>query len=268
MRFCAAKRIRPGPNKSPILKADRPSSSYDRMLMMNNPYADSLEKSPQLDHEVIYPDANGVARFDNTEQFHWIVFLKENLEILLAQNIDVFVAADLLWYPIEGDNRTCIAPDVMVVFGRPKGRRGSYQQWKEYGVVPQIIFEIISLSSSQKKLMAKRDFYETYGVEEYYVYDCDRFRLTGWVRQGNKLIPIANLEGWISPRLGIQFTQRYRELEIYQPDCRRFLNSVQRDSRTQQAKNEAEDERERADRLAAYLRSIGIDPDHLPDPTP
>jgi Uma2 family endonuclease len=236
--------------------------------MINNPYADSLEKSPRLDCEVIYPDANGVARFDNTEQFRWIVFLKENLEIFLAQNIDAFVAADLLWYPIEGDNRTCIAPDVMVVFGRPKGRRGSYQQWKERNVAPQIVFEIVSMSSLQMELAAKRDFYETYGVEEYYVYDYDRFRLTGWVRQENKLIPIANLEGWISPRLGIQFTQRYRGLEIYQPDCRRFLNSVQLDDRAQQAKNEAEDERERADRLATYLRSIGIDPDQLPDQLP
>jgi Uma2 family endonuclease len=236
--------------------------------MISTPHTTSLETSPRLDSEVAYPNANGVARFDNTEQFRWIVFLKENLEIFLAENLDVFVAADLLWYPIEGDNRTCIAPDVMVVFGGFKGRRGSYQQWKERNIAPQVIFGIISLSSSQMEMTAKRNFYETYGVEEYYVFDCDRKRFTGWIRQGNQLIPISNLEGWISARLGIQFTKRHGGLELYRPDGRRFLTSVQMEERAEQAIDEAQSERERADRLATYLRSIGIDPDQLPDQLP
>jgi hypothetical protein len=46
--------------------------------MISTPHTTSLEKSPRLDSEVAYPNANGVARFDNTEQFRWIVFLKEN----------------------------------------------------------------------------------------------------------------------------------------------------------------------------------------------
>ena len=43
----------------------------------------------------------------------------------------------------------------------------------------------------------KRDFYEKCGVEEYYIYDPDRFRLTGWIRSGERLIAIANMEGWM-----------------------------------------------------------------------
>ncbi|MEZ4524422.1 MAG: hypothetical protein R2941_00675 [Desulfobacterales bacterium] len=53
---------------------------------------------------------------DNTKQFDWIVKIKEGREVLFADRVDVFVAGDLLWYPVEGDNKTRIAP----ASGRPK----------------------------------------------------------------------------------------------------------------------------------------------------
>lgn len=64
-------------------------------------------------------------------QIDWENNIKSNLDWLFAQDDRVLVAGDLLWYPIEGDNKKRQAPEVMVVFGRPKGDRGSYQQWKE-----------------------------------------------------------------------------------------------------------------------------------------
>ena len=56
----------------------------------------------------------------------------------------MFVAGDLLWYPVEGKPSIRTAPDVMVVFGRPKGDRGSYKQWEEDGIAPQVVFEVLS----------------------------------------------------------------------------------------------------------------------------
>jgi Uma2 family endonuclease len=126
-------------------------------------------------------------------------------------------------------------------------------------------------------MTAKRGFYETYGVQEYYCYDPDRLRLTGWIRQREQLIAIANLEGWTSPLLGIRFTQLNGELEVYRPDGRRFLSSVQLEVRAERESERAEQERERAEqalaeadveraraeKLAAYLRSIGVDPEQI-----
>ncbi|WP_315874596.1 hypothetical protein [Thermocoleostomius sinensis] len=48
-------------------------------------------------------------------------------------------------YPVEGSNTIVTVLAVMVVFDRAKGDRGSYQQWKEAGILPQIVFEILSL---------------------------------------------------------------------------------------------------------------------------
>jgi Uma2 family endonuclease len=221
---------------------------------------------------------------DNTEQFRWIVMIKENLEILFAPVLDVFVAGDLLWYPIEGDNKTRIAPDVMVIFGRPKGKRGSYQQWKEQGIAPQVAFEILSPSNTGPEMAAKLLFYERHGVEEYYVYDPDRLRLSGFTRRGGQLIAIASMEGWVSPLLGIRFTRQNGDLEIYRADGRRFLSSVELDRRAEQALDQAEiaqaqaqaaqtqADAERTLRLAAearmaemieQMRQLGIDPEQV-----
>ncbi|NBD33338.1 MAG: hypothetical protein GVY17_10310 [Cyanobacteria bacterium] len=62
---------------------------------------------------------------DHTQPFRWIVLMKENLEQLFANDPQVFVAGNLLWYPVEGHPEIRVAPDVLVVFGRPKGDRGS-----------------------------------------------------------------------------------------------------------------------------------------------
>jgi Uma2 family endonuclease len=81
----------------------------------------------QLDEDILFPDSDGKPMADNTEQYRWIVIIKENLEILLAAFDDVFIAGDLFWYPVRSQLVTPTAPDVMVVFGRPKAKRRSYR---------------------------------------------------------------------------------------------------------------------------------------------
>ncbi|MGB3572565.1 MAG: Uma2 family endonuclease, partial [Phormidesmis sp.] len=155
--------------------------------------------------EVIYPDSDGQPMADNTEQFKWIVTIKENLELIYADRPDVFVAGDLLWYPVEGNNKIRQAPDAMVAFGRPKGYRGSYIQWKEDNIAPQVVFEILSPGNRRTEMARKLLFYERYGVDEYYEYDPYNIELIGFERQGEGLEAIDSLDGWQSPRLNIQF---------------------------------------------------------------
>ncbi|GBF52384.1 hypothetical protein N0824_00229 [Microcystis sp. 0824] len=137
--------------------------------------------------EIIYPDSDGKPMADHTKQFRWIVKIKENLECLFAENDHVFIAGDLLWYPVEGDNKTCQAPDAMVVFGRPKGDRGSYKQWLENQIAPQVVFEILSPGNTKAEMRRKWQFYQRFGVEEYYLYDPDANYLQGWWRRGDQL---------------------------------------------------------------------------------
>src|SRR6185369_14096298 len=126
----------------------------------------TLTKLPIPD-EIVYPESDGRPLAENTEQYKWIVMIKENLDELLE---NAFVAADLFWYPVKGDPKVVQAPDVMVAIGRPKGHRGSYKQWEEDGVAPQIVFEILSPSNTPIGMIPKERFYGRYGVQEYYIY--------------------------------------------------------------------------------------------------
>ncbi|EAZ92168.1 hypothetical protein CY0110_24696 [Crocosphaera chwakensis CCY0110] len=149
--------------------------------------------------------------------------IKENLELLFADNPNIFVAGDLLWYPIEGDNKTRQAPDIMIVFGRPKGDRGSYRQWVEDNVSPQVVFEILSPGKRLLEMAKKFKFYEHHGVEEYYIYDPDKIDLQGWLRNNGELNVIEEMKGWVSPTLGIKFELTSETLEIFRPDGHKFL---------------------------------------------
>ncbi|MEO0353107.1 MAG: Uma2 family endonuclease [Cyanobacteria bacterium P01_A01_bin.15] len=157
------------------------------------------------DSQPYYSDSDGQPMADNTKQFRWIVVIKENLERLFASDANVFVAGDLLWYPVEGEPKRRQAPDVMVVFGRPKGDRGFYRQWVEGGIAPQVVFEILSPGNRSGEMLRKLNFYQKYGVTEYYIYDPDSNELTGFERSGKSLQLVSEMPGWVSPRLNIRF---------------------------------------------------------------
>lgn len=219
----------------------------------------SIAELPALAQDIIYPESDGQPMADNTRQFEWIVTLKGGLDALFQAQADVFVAGDLLWYAVEGQPEQCRAPDAMIVFGRPKGHRGSYRQWEEDNLPPQVVFEVRSPSNTMTELARKFEFYDLHGVEEYYLYDPDDGELLGWQRQGGRLRVIEHVDGWISPHLGIRFDLTSGELQLIRPDGERFLTYlelVQQRDQERAARRQAERQTEQ---LAAKLQELGID---------
>ncbi|NET01200.1 MAG: Uma2 family endonuclease [Sphaerospermopsis sp. SIO1G1] len=215
--------------------------------------------TPEIKPEIIYPDSDGNPMAENTEHYEWIVKIKENLEILFASETAVFIAGDLLWYPVEGSVKTRQAPDVMVIFGRPKGRRGSYKQWEENNIAPQVVFEIQSPGNRTQEMAKKLLFYQRYGVEEYYVYNPEKIELTGFILEDEWLEEIEEINNWVSPRLEIRFELTSDNLEIYYPDGRKFLTSLELNQRAEQEYERAEQERQNYQDLLAKLQAKGID---------
>jgi Uma2 family endonuclease len=234
--------------------------------------------------QIEYPESDGKPMADNTLQYRWIVTIQGGIDAMLKDNPDVFVAGDLLWYPVEGNNKIRVAPDIMVVFDRPKGERGSYLQWRENNVTPQVVFEILSPGNTLIEMARKLQFYNNYGVEEYYLYDPEKNDFSGWIRRENGLEVIENIDNWISPRLRIRFVPGESELEIYRPDGRKFVSFLELDTQRQLAEERAnleeqranleeqranlEEQRansaeEKAQRLADKLKELGINPDDI-----
>jgi hypothetical protein len=118
---------------------------------------------------------------------------------------------------------------------------------------------------------AKFAFYEKYGAEEYYIiYPEFPAHAEGWKREAGKLSSIAEINGWISPRLGLRFSLKQGELSVFGSDGRELRSPAEiaadRDAEHQRAEQEAARARmarERADQLAARLRELGVDPDQV-----
>ena len=217
--------------------------------------------------DIDYPDSDGEPMSDNTLQFSWIMLLKENLDALLPD----FVAGDLLWYPVEGSPTTRIGPDVLVALGRPKGYRGSYMQWREAGIAPQVVVEILSPNNTLREMMRKAAFYNQFGVQEFITIDPDA--RTGWAQVRTEQGPfdeVASIDGWTSPLLGIRFVREGEELAVYAPHGARFMSfaeeqaeRLQATARAERESERAERESERARRMADRLAALGVDPDSV-----
>jgi Uma2 family endonuclease len=215
----------------------------------------------RLPPSLLYPESDGQPIADNTLQFEYIVTIKGGIEAVFKDDANVFVASDLFWYPVQGDPKIRVAADTMVVFGRPKGHRRSYLQWEEGGIVPQVVFEVLSTSNRPSDLIRKFQFYERYGVEEYYLYDPDHGVLEGWLRKDALLEQISNMAAWVSPRLKVRLELSGTELKLFGPDGRRFATYLELVAERDQEQKAKEQAQQRADRLAAQLRALGIEPE-------
>lgn len=208
-----------------------------------------------------YPASDGQPMSDNTTQFRWIVTIQGGLDAVFRDDPNIFVAGNLLWYPVEGDINIRVAPDIFVAFGRPKKDRGSYLQWLEANIAPQVVFEVVSPGNRAGMLINKFKFYETYGVEEYYLYDPENEDLSGWRRADGDLRVISQMHGWVSPRLNVRFEMVNGDLSLFGPDGKKFATYVELVEQREHERREKVRAQERVDRLAAQLRALGVEPD-------
>jgi Uma2 family endonuclease len=236
---------------------------------------------------LVFPDSDGKPMAENTRQYEAIVTLKGNIEAFAPET--AFVAGDHLIYVDPTDPTDRQAPDVYVAFGRPRHHRGSYRVWDEEGVFPQVIFEVLGPSNTATEMDAKRAFYFDHGAEEYYEFDPEAGTWVGYVLSPSSGEPerVANMGGYVSPRLGMRFAFRPLELLVYRPDGSRFLSFQEFNDLAEAERQRAEAERQRAegerqraesekqraqqaseenDRLRALLRAAGIDPDNPTTP--
>ncbi len=224
--------------------------------------------------------------------------LLPNLLLLLltriwAGQMDWYFGVDMAVYHTTGISpKVPVVPDGFLSLGveRKKGgkSRRSYATWEENDVVPIFGLEMVS-HTPREEYDEKLDLYAKLGVLYYLVYNPEFWRRDQ--HQPFELYKLVNGvyhlqigEPYWMPEVGLGIG-RYRGLvggidqEIltwYDQQGDRYLSAEeladQERSRAEQEQLRAEQERSRAEqeqrqrqRLEAYLRSQGIDPDQLPD---
>ncbi|MBD2297089.1 Uma2 family endonuclease [Nostoc sp. FACHB-190] len=189
-------------------------------------------------------------------------------EILLASDLNLYYdPRHPLWYK---------RPDWYMVLGVPTAEqqqelRLSYVIWQE-GVAPYLVVELLSPGTEQEDLgqtlreankpPTKWEVYErTLRVPYYVVYDRYEnnlrvFQLNG---AGYKSMALTDNQFWLKELdLGLGLWQG-----TYQQTTGLWLRWYNNAGWIPTLKEQAEQERQRADKLAEYLRAQGIDPDHL-----
>lgn len=171
------------------------------MTATSSSMAPLVGEVPELD----YPDSDGEPMADNDTQLDLMILLRQSLRRTFADQ-EVYVTANVFWYPVHGQPGICTAPDLLVAFGRPAGIRRSYRQWEEAGIAPQVVAEVVSPSNTPAVLAQKLAWYDAFGVEEYWVLDPDHCQIAWYQRQpGGALVQQPWDPTVTSPRLGIRW---------------------------------------------------------------
>jgi Uma2 family endonuclease len=198
---------------------------------------------------IFYPETDGQPMSENTRQFRWIMTFAGNLAALFRDREDVFVCGNQFWYPVKGEPEIRAAPDVYVVFGRPKGERPSYKQWEEDNIPMTVVIEVLSPGNTVIEMADKFAFYDEHGVEEYYIYDPESNRLLGYRRSTETLVPVHKIDGYVSPRLRVRFDLSGEELIVRYPSGRPFLTFEELENEREQIEQRATQAEQRATQL-------------------
>lgn len=175
---------------------------------------------------------------------------------------DFYVSGNLTIYysPEQIKTQDFRGPDFFVVLGTERRPRKSWVVWGENGRYPNLIIELLSQSTAAVDRGLKKQIYQDiFRTPDYFLFDPETLELAGFhLLDGQYQELIANEKGW----LWSQQLELY--LGIYQGKLRFFTNYEQL------VLTEGEDERrqkelaeQKAERLAAKLRELGVDPDAL-----
>ncbi len=203
---------------------------------------------------------------------------------------------NLNFYQTRNRREYPLVPDIAVLKGVAQAKVISWKIWRT-GMVPQVVFEILSGETWDKDLTEKPQKYAQLGVEEYFAYDPhvppvvqDRsHRLFGWQLDKARgemveLVPDAEgrlwsnqLDSWLVPdgdylRLYDRNNQRrltQTEAEVAAreaADKRVELEARRANAEARRANAEArraDAEARKREALAEKLRSLGINPDEI-----
>ena len=225
--------------------------------------------------QIEYPDEDGLPMAESDFQRDYLMGAVKVLEIHFQNRPDVYVSGNLFIYYEEGNPQSVVAPDTFVVMGVEKRQRRSYKTWENGDKAPDFVLEITSMSTRSQDQGAKKGIYAFLGVQEYFQYDPTGDYLVPQLQgfnlvEGNYFpMPPNHL-----PDGGISISSEVLGLDLrVLPDGKlRFYNRATGEfllthEEAEAARRDADaarrDAQERAQRLAAKLQELGIDPDTL-----
>ena len=175
-----------------------------------------------LRHEVFYPESDGKPMAETGLHVNEMLKLLGLLKHHFRHQTDVYASANMFLYYVEGDPRSCVAPDLFVAKGVVGNHeRRTYQVWRE-GRPPCFVLEVTSDSTRRIDLYKKKDLYARIGVAEYFLFDLlgDYLKppLQGFELDEGRYRPLAPLldGALVSQTLGLTFRPTSEGLRLFE----------------------------------------------------
>ena len=215
--------------------------------------------------EVVYPDSDGSPMTESDITRDYLIYGIEALDRYFQAAANVYVSGNLFIYYEQGNPRAVVSPDVFVIFGVEKKKRSSYKTWEEGGKVPDFILEITSRTTASEDRGLKKGLYAYLGVREYFQYDptadylspsLQGFRLMGENYAAIAAAPHDHRIIIPAETLGLDLCLAADgAMTFYDPQTgAKLLSPRELDESRRQVE-------QRADRLAAKLKALGLDAD-------
>ncbi|MBD2450171.1 Uma2 family endonuclease [Nostoc sp. FACHB-152] len=187
-----------------------------------------------------------------------MTLLIQCLELWWSNRNDFYVSGNITIYysPRQLKSEDFRGPDFLVVLGTERRPRKSWVVWQEDGKYPNVIIELLSDSTAATDRGLKKEIYQnTFRTPEYFWFDPNNLEFAGFVLVAGKYQPLEpNAQGWLwSQQLDLY-------LGIDQDKLRFFTAEAELVPTPEEV---AYQQTQRADRLAAKLQELGIDPNSL-----
>lgn len=213
---------------------------------------------------------------DNEDQNLLPNLLLLSLATLWAERMDWFFAVDMAVYHTTGISpKVPVVPDAFLSLGVERRKQGksrrSYATWEEGDVSPILAIEMVS-NRYNEEYEDKLDLYARLGVLYYLVYNPEY-----WQRHQHQPFEVYKLEGeayrlqigeplWME-EVGLGIGRTRREIGGIEQEvlvwCDREGNPYPLPGEARAEAAELRVERDRAERLAEKLRSLGVDPTQI-----
>ncbi len=218
----------------------------------------SLIKEPdtlqEVEEKVIFPPNDlwsDEPPLETDLHLRQIILLLTCLEWWWRNRNDFFASGNLTIYysPNQLKSEDCRGPDFFVVLGTERKTRKSWVVWEENGKYPNLIVEILSKKTvGTDKGLKKQIYQDIFRTPDYfwfepYTLEFAGFHLLDGEYQQLEPNPLGHL--W-SQQLGLYLGIHESQLRFFTPEGRLVPTPE-----------------EEAERLAAKLREMGVDPDSL-----
>jgi Uma2 family endonuclease len=218
-------------------------------------------------NEIIFPNGefwSDEPPLESNLHLRQIVLLIQCLEWLWQDREDYFAAGNLTIYysPNQKKSEEFRGPDFFLVLGTTRNQnRRSWVVWQEGGKYPNLIVEILSESTAKTDRGEKKQIYQDiFRTPDYFWFDPNSLEFEGFTLISGVYQPIKpNEQGWLwSEQLSLY-------LGIYEGKLRYFTAEGELVPTPEEAAIQAEEratqERQKAEKLAAKLEELGIDPE-------